>query len=79
MWRSFCPLIPMLVHKIIYHATRCQRQVRVFVCGRGYGLDLCNEDDLVALWREKETFYIVFEAGEGVFADDYLSVLVYIA
>ena len=51
----------------------------MFVGGRRDGLDLCNEDDLVALWREKETFYIVFEAGEGVLADDYLSVLVYIA
>ena len=51
----------------------------MFVGSRRDGLDLCNEDDLVALWREKETFYIVFEAGEGVLADDYLSVLVYIA
>ena len=51
----------------------------MFVGGRRDGLDLCDEDDLIALWREQKALDIVFETGERLIANDHLSLCVDIA
>ena len=52
------PLIPMLVHEVIYNESLCFGKVGIYVRCRGLDFDTLDKYYLCLIGREEETFYV---------------------